>query len=173
MLDEVLYEIGNLKWMMLFHLFITILVCGYFTLTTHTFNWKRSNFIKFAYLYNLTKNQAIAVALILGRFLFVITSVIFCERVFIGYYFVFVMFAVAIGFFSKDIKVLTSGLIYYFVIYVLLYIQSQLFVFYRTFESEMIILIMLISVGLFNVLASLYLSIGTYESITKKRLMNV
>lgn len=173
MLEDILYKIGNLKWMMLFHLLATIIVCGYFYLATRKFSWNRKIFIHFAYLYNLSINEVIAVALLLGRFLFVVTSVIFCKDVFVGYYLILVIFALLIGLFAKDYKLLPGGILYFLVLYILMYIQSQLLVFYSTIDKSWVIIFMVISLGIFVVLSTLYISIGVYESITKKRIANV
>ena len=165
MLDNVIDEIINLKWVVVIYSLIIILACGIIWLSTKEFSWLKKNTTAFALFYNLSKPQVIAFALIIGRLCFVLCSAIFCKYVNLGYLVVFVLFAIIIALLTKDVKTFISSLLNSVAIFVILYLERSLYNYYLTVERLWLVIAMLVMMGLFAVLYSALQSINAYERI--------
>lgn len=169
MLDNIIDEIINLKWVVVIYSIIIILVCGLIWLSTKDFAWVRKKTTPFAILYNLNKKQVITFALILGRLCFVLTSAIFCKYINLGYLAVLFMFSLIILFLTKDIESFITSILNCFAIFVLLYLQNSLYNYYLNIERLGIVVVMLIMIGIFAVLYTALQSISSYERLLENK----
>lgn len=167
MIDEVLYEIGKLKWTMVIDFTIVLLLCAYLSIMTRKFSWKRSKVRVFAILYNLTEAEAICTGLIIARFCFVLTNVLYPVNIGWGHLVVFVIFSLLILIMGRRPKQFFVDIATYSIIFLLLYILMSLLEFYKSVNTYWLIITMVAMMGIFIVTFSLQQAISSYEVIMK------
>lgn len=165
MIDDIINEIINLKWVVVIYSIIIILVCSLIWLFTKDFAWVKKKTTPFAILYNLGKKYVIAFALILGRLCFVLSSAIFCNYINLGYLIVLLIFSLIILLLTKDVKTFITSILNSIAIFVLLYLEKSLYSYYLNIERLGIVIVMLAMIGLFAVLYTTLQSISSYERL--------
>lgn len=173
MIDLVLYEIGKMKWVIVVYCVIAIFLYGLFMFITREFAWTKKKARAFAFLYNLRQKEAIALSLVIGRAIFVLTCAIMHTSMTLGHLICFVLYSAGILACTKNLSLFASNLINYVLVFFLLYIESALVNYYYTIDTFWVVMVMAVNIGLFSVFETALQSISSYEMIVKRRVDNV
>lgn len=168
MIDSILIEIGNLKWVIVIYSAIIILMCGLFWFFTRKFNFVKRKTTLFAFLYNLDYWQVFALGLIFGRIVFTLCFAIFCETINLGHLIVLILFSVGMCVITKNYNSIVSELINSLAVFAILFIESALYGYYVSVEHLFIVFVMCMLLGLFAFLYMILQSLSSYERFITK-----
>jgi len=167
MLANLLTQIYNLKWLIVGYLVVAILFSFLISSFGKRFEWNKKKILSFAFLYTMDKRHLVAYSLSLGRFLYVIYLAVFCKQLGIESFGIFMVFSILISIFGKDLKGLPGQLITYACLFGVLLLESMFYGYYTDVESFWLIMAMVVFLGSFASLYSLYHQILTHERLSR------
>ena len=170
MWDNVVLEIYNLRWLISAYVLAVVLMCAFFWLQTARFRWTRSKIRYFGMLYRVSTRTRLAVTLALGRYMFILVSVVLCTYTGIYHVAVLLVFSLAINVIEVDIKKIFGDLVVYAAIFAIMLFESILYQYYFQVEKSAAVIIMVVFLGIFAALYSTYSFITSYDRILKNEM---
>lgn len=168
MIDNILIEILNFKWLIIAYIGVTLLACMGIWIYTAKFNWSKNKMRIFGLLYRLEGKKRTAVVLIWGRFLFVLITAVFCGNIGVYHTVVLIIFTAIINIVQVDYKGLFGDMGVYLAISAIAFVQSMLYHYFIEVDKLWAIMAMVILLGIFEVLYGTYNMLVSYNKIITK-----
>lgn len=177
MLDKIINEVLNLKWLIISFILIGVIIYLVVFLTTKSFEWNNRKVHFFSLLYGLNTYECIVVGTLLTRLIYVVYISIINQNISVEYLIPLVIMSIVISFFQKDWLGLGTGVVGSIAIYSIVYLESSLKDFYTNVESDITILLMIIFLTIFSVLFAIFNFISSYNGLivnkNKKKIKTV
>lgn len=163
MLDTIINEITNLKWLILTMILACTILCVLMFIGLSNFNWKRNKVRLFSLLYGLKIKDVICLSIMLTRCIYIIYLAINNENISVEYLITLVIMSIVICVLEKDYLGILTSLLTSVAIYVIIYLQSSLRYFYNFVEHDKLVLVMIIALCIFTILFAIYSLISSYN----------
>ena len=163
MLDTIINEITNLKWLILTMILACTILCVLMFIGLSNFNWKRNKVRLFSLLYGLKIKDVICLSIMLTRCIYIIYLAINNENISVEYLITLVIMSIVVCVLEKDYLGILTSLLTSVAIYVIIYLQSSLRYFYNFVEHDKLVLVMIIALCIFTILFAIYSLISSYN----------
>lgn len=163
MLDTIIYEITNLKWLILTMILACTILCVLMHIGLSNFNWKRNKVRLFSLLYGLKIKDSICLSIMLTRCIYIIYLAINNENISVEYLITLIIMSIVICILEKDYLGILTNILTSVSVYVIIYLQSSLRYFYNYVEHDKLVLIMVIALCIFTILYAIYSLISSYN----------
>lgn len=163
MLDVIVNEITNLKWLILTMILVCTILCVLMFIGLSNFNWKRNKVRLFSLLYGLKTKDVICLSIMLTRCIYIIYLAINNENISVEYLITLIIMSIVICVLEKDYLGILTNILTSVAVYVIIYLQSSLRYFYNYVEHDKLVLIMVIALCIFTTLYAIYSLISSYN----------
>lgn len=165
MLDRIISEVLNLKWLIISFIVIGIILYLLVFFSTRSFKWDDKKVYFFSMLYGLDTYECIIVGTLITRLFYIIYISIFNNNISVEYLIPLVIMSAIISAFQKDWIGLGTGIVGSIAVYSIVYLESSLKFFYTNVETDVTILLMIIFLTIFSVLFAIFNFISSYNSL--------
>ena len=170
MWDNIVLEIYNLRWLISAYVITVVAFCAFFWANTVRFRWSRSKIRYFGAIYHVSSRTRIAITFALGRYAFILVSVVLCAYTGIYHMAVLLVFSLAINVIEVDIKRIFGDVAVYIAVFAIMLLESILYKYYIQMERAAGIMAMVVLLGIFVALYSTYNFIISYDRILKNEM---
>ena len=167
MLAEFLLQVYNLKWFLLAVILLTTGGLVFFMLEGDYFDWTRKKVSTFGLLFDLDRRGCIALAESLSRLIYIVYVAINCTRTGLEAGIVILLMTVFGCIVTKDWKGIPQQVLTFGAVYGLLLLEGMFGNYYNDVERYWLLRAMVIFMGVFACLYTVYASIGYHERIIR------
>ena len=168
MIDNIVLEIVRDKWIIAAYVAGIVLMCAGFWALSAKFRWTKGKIRLFGLFYGLNKSSGVCIALILGRYFFLLINAVFCTYAGIGSIVVLILLSAAINLLQSNLRSFAAEATLYPVLGVILILEQLLYGYYKSVENSWMILSMVVLLGCFVSLYGTYNLIISCERVLKK-----
>ena len=168
MIDNIVLEIVRDKWIIAAYVAGIVLLCAGFWALSAKFRWSKGKIRLFGLFYGLNGSSGVCIALILGRYFFLLINAVFCTYAGIGSIVVLILLSAAINLLQSNLRSFAAEATLYPVLGVILILEQLLYGYYKSVENSWMILSMVVLLGCFVSLYGTYNLIISFERVLKK-----
>lgn len=168
MIDNIILEIVRDKWIIAAYVAGIVLMCAGFWALTAKFKWSKGKIRLFGLFYGLNRSSGVCIALIFGRYFFLLINAVFCTYAGIGSIVVLILLSAAINLLQSNLRSFAAEAALYSVLGVILILEQLLYGYYKSVENSWMILSMVVLLGCFVGLYGTYNLIISFERVLKK-----
>lgn len=165
MLDQIIYEIVNLKGLIITSVVVSAIIFTVIYFLLNKFSWNIFRVKTFSLLCNFNLIDCICLGIILSRFIYVVYFSIDNSNIGVEHLITLLLMSIIICLLQKDFINLATNIFSSLVIYVIIYLSSTLKYFYYNVESDLVVIIMAIMLMIFSILFAIYSLISSYNHL--------